>query len=37
MGQKYSGITDKLETFIEAQKLFFAGTAAADGDRNRVA
>lgn len=34
MGLKYSEITDKLKTFIEAQKLFFVGTAAADGRIN---
>ncbi len=34
MGQKYSEITDKLKTFMEAQKLFFVGTAAAGGRIN---
>ncbi|MEW8492660.1 MAG: pyridoxamine 5'-phosphate oxidase family protein [Candidatus Thiodiazotropha taylori] len=31
MGQRYTGRTDKLETFIEAQKLFFVCTAGAEG------
>jgi len=34
MGSKYSEITDELKTFIEAQKLFFVGTAAAAGRIN---
>jgi hypothetical protein len=34
MGQKYGEITDILKTFIQAQKLFFVGTAAADGRIN---
>lgn len=31
MGKKYSEINDKIKTFIQAQKLFFVGTAASDG------
>ncbi len=31
MGKKYSEIDDKIKAFIQAQKLFFVGTAAADG------
>jgi len=34
MGKKYSEITDELKAFIEAQKLFFVGTAAAEGRVN---
>jgi len=34
MGKKYSEITDELKAFIESQKLFFVGTAAADGRIN---
>jgi len=34
MGMKYSEITDELKAFIEAQKLFFVGTAAAEGRIN---
>jgi hypothetical protein len=34
MGQKYSQITDKLKAFIEDQKVFFVGTAAAGGRIN---
>lgn len=34
MGQRYSEISDKHKQFIEAQKLFFVGTAAADGRVN---
>jgi hypothetical protein len=34
MGQKYSEISDKLKLFIEAQKLFFVGTATADSRVN---
>lgn len=34
MGQIYSEITDKLKVFIEAQKLFFVGTATAGGRVN---
>lgn len=31
MGKKYSEINDKIKDFIQAQKLFFVGTAASDG------
>lgn len=34
MGQQHPGISDKLRQFIEAQHLFFVGTAAADGRVN---
>jgi hypothetical protein len=34
MGRKYSEISDELKAFIEEQKLFFVGTAAADGRIN---
>ena len=34
MGQRFSSIGDKHRTFIEAQKLFFVGTAARDGQVN---
>ncbi|HQU14749.1 MAG: pyridoxamine 5'-phosphate oxidase [Chromatiales bacterium 21-64-14] len=34
MGQKYAEIPDKLRLFIEDQKIFFVGTAAADGRVN---
>ena len=34
MGQRYSGISDKLKQFIEDQKIFFVGTAAEDGRVN---
>ena len=34
MGKKYSEITDELKAFIEKQKLFFVGTAAAAGRIN---
>ncbi|MGD8617750.1 MAG: pyridoxamine 5'-phosphate oxidase family protein, partial [Gammaproteobacteria bacterium] len=34
MGLKYSEITNELKIFIEAQKLFFVGTAAAEGRVN---
>lgn len=34
MGKQYSEIPDKLKQFIEAQKIFFVGTAAADGRIN---
>ena len=34
MAQTYSELTDKLVRFIEDQKLFFVGTAAADGKVN---
>ena len=34
MGRRYSHINDKLKAFIEGQKLFFVGTAAADGRIN---
>jgi hypothetical protein len=34
MGQKYSEITGKLKQFIEQQKIFFVGTAAAGGRIN---
>lgn len=34
MGQRYTELSDKLKAFIEAQKLFFVGTAAADGRVN---
>ena len=34
MGKKYKEITDELNAFIEAQRLFFVGTAAADGRIN---
>jgi hypothetical protein len=34
MGQKYSEIPDKLKPFIEAQKIFFVGTATADSRIN---
>ncbi len=31
MGKKYGEINDKIKDFIQAQKLFFVGTAASDG------
>ncbi|HYQ73271.1 MAG TPA: class II aldolase/adducin family protein, partial [Gammaproteobacteria bacterium] len=34
MGKQYKEISDDLKAFIEAQKLFFVGTAAADGRIN---
>lgn len=34
MGQRYSELSDKLTTFIEAQKIFFVGTATSDGRVN---
>ena len=34
MAKQYSEIPDKLKPFIEAQKIFFVGTAAADGRIN---
>ena len=34
MGKRYTELPEKLKTFIEAQKLFFVGTAAADGRVN---
>ncbi|MEW8437126.1 MAG: pyridoxamine 5'-phosphate oxidase family protein [Candidatus Thiodiazotropha taylori] len=34
MGQRYTGLTDKLETFIEVQKIFFVCTAGAEGRVN---
>ena len=34
MGQRYSEISDKLTTFIEAQKIFFVGTATSDSRVN---
>jgi len=34
MGKKYNEITAELQAFIEAQKLFFVGTAAAEGRIN---
>ncbi|MGB5520507.1 MAG: pyridoxamine 5'-phosphate oxidase family protein [Gammaproteobacteria bacterium] len=34
MGQRYTEISDKLKQFIEVQKIFFVGTAAADGRVN---
>ena len=34
MGTKYTEISDKLREFIEAQKVFFVGTAAAEGRVN---
>lgn len=34
MGQRYTEVSDKLKQFIEAQKIFFVGTAAADGRVN---
>jgi len=34
MGQRHTGLSDKLKTFIEEQKIFFVGTAAADGRVN---
>ena len=34
MGKKYKEITDDLKAFIEAQKLFFVGTATAGGRIN---
>jgi hypothetical protein len=34
MEKRYSVITDKLKRFIEDQKIFFAGTATADGRIN---
>lgn len=34
MGQRYSVISDKLKHFIESQKIFFVGTAAAEGRIN---
>jgi len=34
VGQQYSAISDKLKQFIEEQKIFFVGTATADGRVN---
>ena len=34
MAKQYSEITDRLRTFIEAQQMFFVGTAARDGRVN---
>jgi len=34
MGQQYSDISEKLKQFIEAQKIFFVGTATADSRIN---
>jgi hypothetical protein len=34
MGKQYTEITDKLKQFIEDQKIFFVGTATADGRVN---
>ncbi|MEM9001973.1 MAG: pyridoxamine 5'-phosphate oxidase family protein [Cyanobacteria bacterium P01_F01_bin.86] len=34
MGKRYSEISDKLQQFIKAQKLFFVGTATADSRVN---
>ncbi|MGV6857911.1 MAG: pyridoxamine 5'-phosphate oxidase family protein [bacterium] len=34
MGQRYEELSEKLVTFIEAQKLFFVATATADGRVN---
>ncbi len=34
MAQRYTELSDKLKKFIEAQKLFFVGTATADGHVN---
>ena len=34
MGQRYTDISEKLQQFIEAQNMFFVGTAAADGRVN---
>jgi hypothetical protein len=34
MGQRYSEISDKLQQFIEDQKIFFVGTATADSRVN---
>jgi len=34
MGKRYPDIPDKLKQFIEEQKIFFVGTAAADGRVN---
>ena len=34
MGQRYPDISDKLKQFIEAQKIFFVGTATADSRVN---
>jgi len=34
MGQRYREIPDKLKAFIENQKIFFVGTAAAEGSVN---
>ena len=34
MGQRYPEISDKLKQFIEAQKIFFVGTATADSRVN---
>lgn len=34
MGKRYTELSDKLTTFIEAQKLFFVGTADVDGRVN---
>ncbi|HFD79612.1 MAG TPA: pyridoxamine 5'-phosphate oxidase family protein [Gammaproteobacteria bacterium] len=34
MGKRYTELPEKLKTFVEAQKLFFVGTAAADGRVN---
>ncbi len=34
MGQRYSEISDKLRLFIEAQKIYFVGTATADSRVN---
>ena len=34
MGQQFTEISDRLKQFIEAQKIFFVGTAAPDGRVN---
>jgi predicted pyridoxine 5'-phosphate oxidase superfamily flavin-nucleotide-binding protein len=34
MGKRYSAISDKLRLFIEARKIYFVGTATADGRVN---
>ncbi len=34
MGKQYAEISDKLKRFVEDQKMFFVGTAAADGRIN---
>ncbi|GMQ87996.1 MAG: pyridoxamine 5'-phosphate oxidase family protein [Gammaproteobacteria bacterium] len=34
MGQRHTELSDKLKKFVEEQKIFFVGTAAADGKVN---